>query len=119
MQMFYYFLFFSAGVLVDKTGRYLYVYLACSIVVATAAVFLMVSFYWLDRRDREASKKAGVVAVAAASTAAAAPDPTPDPAPDPARLAVDVVPGCQYSSVPTEGDRDKASANREGYVSSL
>ncbi|XP_026869149.2 monocarboxylate transporter 6 [Electrophorus electricus] len=44
-----------AGSLVDRTGEYTYLFLACSITVASSALFLLVSFYWLDRR--EAAKK--------------------------------------------------------------
>ncbi|XP_053368008.1 monocarboxylate transporter 6 [Clarias gariepinus] len=40
-----------AGSLVDSTGLYTYVFLACSIIVALSALFLMVSFYWLDHRS--------------------------------------------------------------------
>ncbi|XP_053495985.1 monocarboxylate transporter 6 [Ictalurus furcatus] len=40
-----------AGSLVDSTGLYMYVFLACSITVVLSALFLMVSFYLLDRRD--------------------------------------------------------------------
>ncbi|KAG9267938.1 monocarboxylate transporter 6 [Astyanax mexicanus] len=40
-----------AGLLVDKTGEYTYVYLASSITVVTSALFLLVSFYWLDYRS--------------------------------------------------------------------
>lgn len=55
----------------------------------------MVSFCWLDKKEREASKHG-----------------QPAPQDIPSRpAAVNVVPGCQYSSVPTEGDRDKDSAN--------
>lgn len=35
----------------DRTGLYMYVFLACSITVVLSALFLMVSFYLLDRRD--------------------------------------------------------------------
>ncbi|KAK2866506.1 hypothetical protein Q7C36_002562 [Tachysurus vachellii] len=45
-----------AGSLVDSTGLYTYVFLACSITVALSALFLMVSFYWLDRRDTALKK---------------------------------------------------------------
>ncbi|KAG7233921.1 hypothetical protein INR49_006408 [Caranx melampygus] len=38
--------------------------------------------------------------------------------PDPVR-PVDVAPGCQYSSVPTEGDKDKVSGNGPEYITSL
>ncbi|XP_076855645.1 monocarboxylate transporter 6 [Brachyhypopomus gauderio] len=40
-----------AGSLVDRTGVYTYVFLACSMTVASSALFLLVSFYCLDRRD--------------------------------------------------------------------
>lgn len=90
-----------AGVLVDRTGQYFHVFFACSAVVASSAVFLMVSFYCLDKRDRESSKQGQPSAPA---------EPT-GPA------AIDVVPGCQYRSVPTEGD--KVSANGAEYITSL
>lgn len=93
---------FFVGVLVDKTGQYYYVFFACSAVVASAAVFLMVSFLVLDRRDRRSSKQG-----------------QPSALPDAGRPAVAVAPGCQYSSVPTEGDKDKASANGAEYITSL
>lgn len=46
-----------AGVLVDHTGQYFHVFLVCSAVVASSALFLMVSFYMLDKRDGRASKQ--------------------------------------------------------------
>lgn len=90
-----------AGVLVDRTGQYYHVFFACSAVVASAAVFLMASFFWLDKRDRKSLMQG-----------------QPSAPPEPAR-PVDIVPGCQYSSVPTEGDKDKASANGAEYITSL
>uniref|UniRef100_A0A3B4CYQ5 Major facilitator superfamily (MFS) profile domain-containing protein n=1 Tax=Pygocentrus nattereri TaxID=42514 RepID=A0A3B4CYQ5_PYGNA len=39
-----------AGMLVDYTGHYSYVFFACSVPVSTAALFIIVSFYWLDRQ---------------------------------------------------------------------
>ncbi|KAI1884355.1 hypothetical protein AGOR_G00225560 [Albula goreensis] len=43
-----------AGMLVDSTGQYTYVFYACSASVSSAALFLMGSFYWLDQqRGRE------------------------------------------------------------------
>lgn len=45
-----------SGSLVDSTGLYTYVFLACSITVALSALFLMVSFYWLDHRDTALKK---------------------------------------------------------------
>ncbi|XP_039644442.1 LOW QUALITY PROTEIN: monocarboxylate transporter 6-like [Perca fluviatilis] len=84
-----------AGVLIDRTGQYFHVFFACSAVVASSAVFLMVSFCWLDKRDSELSKQGQ-------------PPRRPEP-------AVDLAPGCQYISVPTEGDKDKASSNGAEY----
>ncbi|XP_072549868.1 monocarboxylate transporter 6 [Salminus brasiliensis] len=46
-----------AGVLVDCTGHYSYVFFACSVSVSTAALFIMVSFYWLDRQSSMEKKK--------------------------------------------------------------
>lgn len=91
-----------AGVLVDRTGQYFHVFFACSAVVASSAVFLMVSFWWLDKRGRKASKQSQPAAL-----------------PEAARAAADVAPGCQYRSVPTEGDKDKASANGAEYITSV
>lgn len=92
-----------AGVLIDTTGHYYHVFFACSAVVASAAVFLMVSFCWLGIKDRKSSKQNQPSAIA-----------------EPARLtAVDVSPECQYRSVPTEGDKDKTSANGAEYITSL
>ncbi|XP_021330400.2 monocarboxylate transporter 6 [Danio rerio] len=46
-----------AGILVDSTGQYIYVFFACSVTGSTAGLFIMLSFYWLDRRrDREQVK---------------------------------------------------------------
>ncbi|XP_016146357.1 monocarboxylate transporter 6 [Sinocyclocheilus grahami] len=39
-----------AGILVDSTRQYSYVFFACSINGSTAGLFIMLSFYWLDRR---------------------------------------------------------------------
>jgi len=47
----------SAGALVDRTGQYFHMFLVCSVVVSSAAVFLMVSFYMLGKRDRKAETK--------------------------------------------------------------
>ncbi|XP_038591059.1 monocarboxylate transporter 6 [Micropterus salmoides] len=91
-----------AGVLIDRTDQYFYVFFACSAVVASSALFLIVSFCWLDKKDRKSSKQG-----------------QPPTLPEPARPAVDVAPGCHYSSVPTEGDKDKASANGAEYITSL
>ncbi|TKS89484.1 Monocarboxylate transporter 6 [Collichthys lucidus] len=91
-----------AGVLVDRTGQYYHVFFACSAVVASSAVFLMASFWWLDKRDKKWSKPC-----------------QPASQPEPARSAINIVPGCQYRSVPTEGDKDKASSNGGEYVAGV
>ncbi|XP_072229438.1 monocarboxylate transporter 6 isoform X1 [Leuresthes tenuis] len=92
-----------AGILVDRTGQYFFVFVACSAVVASSAVFLIVSFYWLDKKEKKASQQGQHEPVR----------------PDPVRPVVDVSPGCQYSSVPTEGDKDKASPNGAEYITSV
>ncbi|XP_070708598.1 monocarboxylate transporter 6 [Pempheris klunzingeri] len=91
-----------AGVLIDRTGQYSYVFFACSAVVASSAVFLMALFCWLDKRDRKSSKQA-----------------QPSAPPEAAARPVDIAPGCQYRNVPTEGDKDKAAANGAEYITSL
>ncbi|KAM8836413.1 monocarboxylate transporter 6 isoform 1-T5 [Spinachia spinachia] len=91
-----------AGVLIDWTGQYFHVFFASSAVVASSAVFLMVAFYWLDTKDRKLSKQS--------------PLSTP---PETARPSVDLAPGCGYSSVPTEGDKDKALSNRPENVTGV
>ncbi|XP_038830608.1 monocarboxylate transporter 6-like [Salvelinus namaycush] len=93
-----------AGILVDRTGEYFYVFFACSATVASSAVFLMVSFYWLDRRDRRALKEQQV--------------PPQVPPPKPAS-GNNLIPQCQYRSVPTEGDKDKAPDSETGDVTRL
>lgn len=94
--------FFPSGVLVDRTGQYFHVFFVCSAVVASSAVFLMTSFCWLHKKEMRASKQGQRSAL-----------------PDAARPAVDVTRGCQYRSVPTEGDKDKASANGAEYITSV
>ncbi|XP_063338623.1 monocarboxylate transporter 6 [Pelmatolapia mariae] len=91
-----------AGILVDRMGHYFHVFFACSAVVASSAVFLMVSFCWLDKKERKALNQV-----------------KPPTTPDPAAPTIDIVPGCQYSSVSTEGDKDKASANGAEYITSV
>lgn len=88
-----------AGVLVDRTGQYYHVFFACSAVVASSALFLMVSFSLLAKKERKALQQGQ------AST--------------PTDASIEVAPGCQYRSVPTEGDRDKASANGAEYITSV
>ncbi|XP_061564726.1 monocarboxylate transporter 6 [Cololabis saira] len=95
-----------AGVLVDRTGEYFYVFLACSAVVASSAMFLMVSFCSLDEKERKASKQAP------------ASGPASGPA-HPVRPVIDLSAGCQYSSVPSDGDRDKAYANGAEHITSV
>lgn len=94
--------FFLPGILVDRTGQYSYVFFACSAVVASSAVFLMVSFFSLDKKARKASEQ-----------------DQPSTQAEPARAVIDISAGCQYSSVPTEGDRGKGSANGAEYITSV
>ncbi|XP_067100678.1 monocarboxylate transporter 6 [Osmerus mordax] len=79
-----------AGILIDKTGKYFVVFFACSATVASSALFLMVSFYCLGKRD----------AVPKGQLSAQS---------DPPKLAVDIAAELQHSSVPTERHREKAS----------
>lgn len=70
----------------DRTDQYTYVFMACSISVALSALFLMVSFYWLDSHDaaqKNSSSASG----------------------SPAKPAVSLAMDYQYSSVPTDGDK--------------
>ncbi|XP_014034476.1 monocarboxylate transporter 6 isoform X2 [Salmo salar] len=93
-----------AGILVDRTGEYFYVFFACSATVSSSAVFLMVSFYWLDRRDRRALKGQQV---------------PPQVPPQKPASGNNLIPQCQYRSVPTEGDKDKASDSETGDITHL
>lgn len=88
----------------DRTGEYFYVFFACSATVASSAVFLMVSFYWLDRRDRRALKGQQV---------------PPQVPPQKPASGNNLIPQCQYRSVPTEGDKDKASDSETGDITHL
>lgn len=77
-----------AGALVDKTGEYSHVFYACAVVVASAAIYFIVSFCLLDRKSSQHAQ---------------------GPGESPGRTEADVAPGCLYKSVPTEGDKKKAS----------
>lgn len=88
----------AVGAVVDKTGHYFHLFIACTVVVASAPVFLVVSFCLLDRRSSQRGQPA---------------------LPDVRKAAVDDVPDCLYSSVPTEGDKDKTQANGVQYITSL
>ncbi|XP_068610292.1 monocarboxylate transporter 6 [Brachionichthys hirsutus] len=90
-----------AGALVDRTGQYFHIFFACSAVVASAAVFLIVSFCWLDKKVKK-SKQGQTSTVL-----------------EPGKAAVARVPGCQYSNLPAEGDNDKAPANGTEYITSV
>ncbi|MEQ2265170.1 hypothetical protein XENORESO_003370 [Xenotaenia resolanae] len=72
-----------AGILVDRTGQYFYVFIACSCVVASSSVFLMLSFLWLDKKERKASKQDQLSAQ-----------------PKPVKPASNASPGCECSSLP-------------------
>ncbi|XP_076007833.1 monocarboxylate transporter 6-like [Genypterus blacodes] len=91
-----------AGILVDRTGHYFPVFAVCSVVVTSSAVFLMVSFCWLDKRDREAASRSSPTVPA-----------------EPARPVVIVAQRCHYDSVPTERDKSKASDNGTECLTSL
>lgn len=93
----------SAGVLVDNTGEYSYVFIACSTIVASSALFLMASFFFLDKKERAASQQG-----------------KPFAQPDPTRpAAADASPGCIYSGVPTEGGKNKGSPNGAEYITNV
>ncbi|XP_038844617.1 monocarboxylate transporter 6-like [Salvelinus namaycush] len=78
-----------AGMLVDSTGHYSYVFYACSVTVSSSGLFLIGAFYYLDRqKKREEKKRAG------------------PPAAYQQKPAIILVPDCQYSHVPsTQGGR--------------
>ncbi|XP_023649972.1 monocarboxylate transporter 6 isoform X1 [Paramormyrops kingsleyae] len=40
-----------AGVLVDTTDQYIHVFYVCSVIVVISAIFIMVSFYWLNHTE--------------------------------------------------------------------
>lgn len=46
-----------AGMLADFTGQYNYVFFFCSVSVSTASLFIMMSFYWLDRQSKKEKKR--------------------------------------------------------------
>ncbi|KAL0984251.1 hypothetical protein UPYG_G00139060 [Umbra pygmaea] len=82
-----------AGILVDRTGEYFYVFFLCSAIVAGSAIFIMLSFCWLDRRDKAVLQAQQVPAQIIS----------------PKLASGNLVSQCQYSGVPTEGDKYKAS----------
>ncbi|KAK6329249.1 hypothetical protein J4Q44_G00012270 [Coregonus suidteri] len=86
-----------AGIMVDRTGEYFYVFFACSATVASSAVFLMVSFYWLDRRVLKGQQ--------------VPPQVSP---PKPASVN-NVVSQCQYTAVcPQRGTKTRPQTLRRG-----
>ncbi|XP_036408651.1 monocarboxylate transporter 6-like [Megalops cyprinoides] len=82
-----------AGMLVDSTGQYAYVFYACSASVVSAALFLMGSFYWLDR-ERHGEEKELPPSLSSPGSPARPPRP-----------ALSLSTHCLYSSVPTQGAR--------------
>ncbi|XP_028842356.1 monocarboxylate transporter 6 [Denticeps clupeoides] len=78
-----------AGMLVDKTGRYTYVFYACSVSGTGAAVFITCSFYYLDRQRTKKAKR-----------------PPGSPA-RPLKSIVSLAAACEYRQVPS--DRGKAA----------
>lgn len=43
--------------LADFTGQYSYVFFFCTVSVSTASLFIMGSFYWLDRQSNKKEKR--------------------------------------------------------------
>ncbi|XP_071778951.2 monocarboxylate transporter 6 [Centroberyx gerrardi] len=81
-----------AGMLVDSTGQYSYVFYACSVSVSSSGLFLMASFYFLDRkRDREKKKKKKKV----------------EPSGLYQKAAVILDPDCEQNHVPSQGGTAK------------
>lgn len=80
--------FVVVGALVDKTGQYYHVFYVCAVVVASAAIFIFVSFRLLDRKSTQRAPGLGE---------------------SQGRTEADVAPGCLYKSVPTDGDKEKVS----------
>ncbi|KAJ8246255.1 hypothetical protein GJAV_G00265530 [Gymnothorax javanicus] len=76
-----------AGMLVDRTGIYIHLFYSCSIIVASSALFIMVSFFWLDRRDKRISKAQS----------------------GPQKPGVKLTPDCQYSSLPMKSAKDSTA----------
>ena len=71
----------------DRTGQYFHMFLVCSFVVASSALYLMVSFYVLGQRDKMSPTTKG------------------EP------LAVKDQDGgalCQYGSAPTDGAKTQS-----------
>ncbi|XP_063077917.1 monocarboxylate transporter 6 isoform X2 [Engraulis encrasicolus] len=92
-----------AGVLVDRNGLYAHVYAACSVVVVTAALFLMVSFYVLDRREARLKQEQQ-------QEQQEQQEQVPLNGHPPPKACVTLAQDCQYRSVPTEGDPEKGTA---------
>lgn len=74
---------FATGVLVDTTQQYFYVFIACSAVVASSALFLILSFLWLDKKERKGSQQGQLSAQ-----------------PEAEKPAADAPPVCEYSDRP-------------------
>lgn len=77
--------FAVVGALVDKTGQYFHVFYACAVVVASAAIFIIVSFRLLDRKSSQRAQGLGE---------------------SPGRTEAAVAPSCLYKSVPTDRDKE-------------
>ncbi|XP_067089109.1 monocarboxylate transporter 6 [Osmerus mordax] len=74
-----------AGILVDSTGQYSYVFYACCVSVSSAGLFLMASFYWLDRQDKKKKK--------------------PSAPAYPQKPALILAPDCQYSHIHSQAGK--------------
>ncbi|XP_023677856.2 monocarboxylate transporter 6-like isoform X2 [Paramormyrops kingsleyae] len=77
-----------AGLLVDRTGQYTYVFYACAVSVSMSAIYLMVSFYWLDREG-----DAGVKGCP----------------PQPSNPLAALSSHCEYSNIPAKGEKGPAA----------
>ncbi|XP_045577230.1 monocarboxylate transporter 6 [Salmo salar] len=103
-----------AGMLVDSTGHYSYVFYACSGIVSSSGLFLIGAFYYLDRqKKREEKKRAGPPAAYQQKPAISL---VPDcqyshvPSTQGGKPAISLVPDCQYSHVPsTQGGKPAIS----------
>lgn len=85
-----------AGILVDRSAQYSPVFSACSAVVASSAIFLMASFYYLDKMEKKRP-----------------------PLPDPVTTATDEIVVHPYRDEPEEENTLKVSANGSEHISNV
>ncbi|KAJ7989962.1 hypothetical protein DPEC_G00309910 [Dallia pectoralis] len=82
-----------AGMLVDSTGQYSYVFYACCVTVSSSGLFLVGAFYFLDRQKKQEKKKEEKQIQAAPLIYHRN------------KPGIILVPDCQYSHVPSPGDK--------------